>query len=154
MSNKKIKELEVLTGLTASDAFVVVNSGITKQVTFATITSGVTSSQSVTGFTYDNSNTFTITNGDNTPFSAYMGVISGVTTTGDITPDLDGDVNLGTPLKRFREVNTISGESSYWKSNIISATTINLGLDTENNIRILNAETSVLKNDSLNGGIY
>jgi hypothetical protein len=29
MSNKKIKELGVLTGLTGSDTFVVVNSGVT-----------------------------------------------------------------------------------------------------------------------------
>jgi hypothetical protein len=88
-----------------------------------------------------------------------MSIISGITTTGNIVPDLDGDVDLGTPTKRFRQINTLSGDSSYWKSTTISATTIsattiNLGLDSSSNTRILNANTSILKNDCLEGGLY
>lgn len=81
-------------------------------------------------------------------------LLSGLTFSGDFVPDSDGSGNIGTPAKRFREVNTISGTSSYWTSTTVSATTINLGLDTEGNPRILNADSSILNNDCLEGGIY
>lgn len=89
-----------------------------------------------------------------TTISAGTLTTSGITTSGDIIPTIDNTFNIGTPLKRFREVNTVSGTSSYWTSTTVSATTINLGLDSSGNTRTITADNSILKNDCLEGGTY
>ena len=89
-----------------------------------------------------------------TTMSAGTLTTGGITTSGDIIPTTDNTFVIGTPTKRFREVNTVSGTSSYWKSTTVSATTIDLGLDSSGNTRIINANNSIIKNDCLDGGTY
>lgn len=72
-----------------------------------------------------------------------------------ITPTQTDNVDLGLPLLRFRDVNTLSGTSSYWTSTVkVITPEIDLGLDSLGNSRIINADTSVINNDTLNGGIF
>jgi hypothetical protein len=76
----------------------------------------------------------------------------------DLTPS-NSNVRVGTTTNRFRELNTLSGSSSYWSSTTaliptLSATTIDLGLDGLGNERVLTADSSVLVNDILNPGYY
>lgn len=89
-----------------------------------------------------------------TTMSAGTLTTGGITTSGDIILTTDNTFVIGTPIKRFREVNTVSGTSSYWKSTTVSATTIDLGLDSSGNTRIINANNSIIKNDCLDGGTY
>lgn len=113
----------------------------------------------VTGFTYNDANEFTITDSHGTAYTANFSVISGITTTGDILPQTDNTVDLGTTLKRFRNINTVKGESTLWVTDSLSATsitatTIDLGLDSQSNSRIITANTSILNNDCLDGSTY
>ena len=73
----------------------------------------------------------------------------------DLEPISDNTLNIGTTLKRFRDINTVSGTSSVWSSTI-SLTTPNLilGLDSSGNTRIITANNSIIQDDSLNGGLY
>lgn len=159
LSGVKINTLvndNTLTEILARDSV----SGEIKYRSVDSIISAATSQDTiVTAFTYNDSNKFTVHNSDGSSFSADINVISGITSTGNIVPELDNSINLGTILKRFSEIHTVNGKSTYWQSNTISATTVsattvNLGLDNNNNIRILNAENSILKNDCLEGGNY
>ena len=72
-----------------------------------------------------------------------------------INPLIDSAIDMGTPSRRFRDVNTISGTSSVWISTT-SVTTPNLilGLDSSGNTRTITANNSVIQNDILNGGSY
>jgi hypothetical protein len=71
-----------------------------------------------------------------------------------ITP-INGQVDLGTTNKRFREINSLSGNTSYWESTIKLTTPIlSLGLDLENNLRNITAENSIITDDVLFGGNY
>lgn len=68
-------------------------------------------------------------------------------------------VDLGTTVKRFRSINTVSGTSTYWTTNIIrsaviNAEAINLGSDILNNNRVITANTALLIGDSLGGQVY
>ncbi len=80
---------------------------------------------------------------------------SGVTIHSDITPVSDGTINLGTPIKRYRDINTVSGTTTVWSATtIIYTPDLDLGLDGDGNSRIINANNSIIQNDLLNGGIY
>lgn len=78
----------------------------------------------------------------------------------NLIPTNDGQYYIGTNIKRWRELNVLSGQSTYWTSNtmdvdVISGDTINLGFDSiAYEYRILDKDTSILKNDILNGGVY
>lgn len=73
----------------------------------------------------------------------------------DLIPNVDDVIELGTPLIRFRNINTVSGVSTYWTANIsISTPNLDLGLDSLGNPRIITADNSIIQNDFLNGGIY
>lgn len=74
--------------------------------------------------------------------------------TQSIEPEVDNSISVGTQFKRFRDLNTFSGSSTYWSSTTISTTSIDLGLDSLGNSRILTADSSVMQNDTLNGGIF
>ncbi len=85
--------------------------------------------------------------------------ISAVTTNiniySDILPDSDNTINLGSNLKRFRDINTVSGTSSYWTSTIkVSTPELDLGYDNSGDLRIINANNSIIQNDILIGGLY
>lgn len=89
--------------------------------------------------------------------------LSGVTISGIVTflpnptiqPVSDDTVNLGTTIKRFRDINTVSGTSTVWTSTQeVNTPNLNLGLDGDNNSRIITANNSVIQNDILFGGNY
>lgn len=85
--------------------------------------------------------------------------ISAVTTNiniySDILPDSDNTINLGSDLKRFRDINTVSGTSSYWTSTVkVSTPELDLGYDNLGDLRIINANNSIIQNDILVGGLY
>lgn len=80
---------------------------------------------------------------------------SPITIHNDLLPVTDGDLDLGSTTKRFRDVNTISGTSTVWAvTNKIITPEIDLGLDSLGNNRVINANNSVIQNDILNGGVF
>lgn len=132
----------------------------------------------ITGFTYDNSNNLSIQRNDGVSFDVNISEFSGLTINGvlsactgvytsnlygcspitihdDLLPLNDGSSDLGSPVKRFRDVNTISGTSTVWTStNKIITPELNLGLDSSGNTRTITANNSIIQNDILNGGSY
>jgi hypothetical protein len=73
----------------------------------------------------------------------------------DILPDNDDSLSIGYPYRRFREVNSISGNSSVWVStNRIETPELHLGLNSFGEDRILTANNVIIQNDILNGGIF
>lgn len=74
---------------------------------------------------------------------------------GNVTPLIDDTVTLGSPTRRFRDINTISGTSTVWTStNQVITPNLNLGLDGLGNDRIITANNSIIQDDILNGGNY
>lgn len=80
---------------------------------------------------------------------------TGITTHSDIIPVNDNTINLGTQIKRFREINTVSGNTTIWSATTrVYTPEIDLGVDGLGNSRIINANSSVLQNDTLHGGNF
>ena len=78
-----------------------------------------------------------------------------ITLASDIVPPSDGLISVGRPIRRFREVNTVSGMSTIWASSTRVVTPeVSLGYDSMGELRILTANSSILQNDLLNGGSY
>ena len=74
---------------------------------------------------------------------------------GNIIPKITDTYDAGTPLKRFRNINTVNGQSTVWTSTIqVNTPNLNLGLDTDGNNRIITADNSIIQQDILNGGNY
>lgn len=74
---------------------------------------------------------------------------------GDTSPNSDGTINLGSTVNRFRDINTVSGTSSVWTSTVkVITPSIDLGLDSNNESRIINSNNSIIQNDILLGGSY
>ena len=72
-----------------------------------------------------------------------------------IKPLIDGTIDVGVPSKRFRDINTISGTTTVWNATIsVTTPTLNLGLDSLSNLRIINADNSIVQDDTLFGGQY
>jgi hypothetical protein len=72
-----------------------------------------------------------------------------------VQPVVDDQVQLGTPARRFREVNTVSGTSTTWTSTIrVITPNLDLGLDSQSNSRIITADNSVIQDDCLDAGGY
>lgn len=72
-----------------------------------------------------------------------------------ILPIQDNIVNIGTPLKRFRDINVYSGVTSIWSATtVVHSPILDLGLDSMGNTRILTADSSILDSDILLGGSY
>jgi hypothetical protein len=81
--------------------------------------------------------------------------VSGITLHGNIIPITDNTINLGTPLKRFRNINTVSGTTTVWTATTsIYTPELDLGVDSLGNQRKITANNSVIQNDTLNGGIF
>jgi hypothetical protein len=73
----------------------------------------------------------------------------------DITPNTDNTINLGTSFKRFRDINTVSGTTSYWQATVkIVSPELDLGNDSLGNPRTITADSSIIQNDTLLGGTY
>ena len=78
-----------------------------------------------------------------------------ITIASDIVPQSDGLISVGTPVRRFREINSVSGMTTIWASSIRVVTPeVTLGYDSDGELRILTANSSVLQNDNLLGGSY
>jgi len=72
-----------------------------------------------------------------------------------LTPIVDNSVDIGTSLRRYREVNTVNGMSTIWASTVrVITPEVTLGYDSQGELRILNANSSILQNDVINGGSY
>lgn len=72
-----------------------------------------------------------------------------------IVPLIDAMNDLGTPNLRFRNINTVSGTSSVWRSTQkVITPEIDLGLDSQGNPRVITANNSIIQNDNINGGLY
>lgn len=73
----------------------------------------------------------------------------------DLVPNIDGAIDLGTPIKRFRDINTVSGTSTVWTSTTsVTTAALILGLDSSGNTRTITANNSVIQDDILFGGVY
>lgn len=78
-----------------------------------------------------------------------------ITIASDIVPTSDGLISVGTPIRRFREVNAVSGMTTIWAASTRVVTPeVTLGYDSDGELRILTANSSILQNDSLIGGSY
>jgi hypothetical protein len=157
-----VPSLTIVTGLTndnnLTQVLVRANDGVIKYRTVQSIVdsvSGATSGATITAFTYNDSNTFVLVRNDGVSYSANFSTITGLTTSGDITPVIDSTVDLGTPIKRFRNINTISGTSSVWTSTTsVTTAALELGVDSGGNTRTITANNSIIQNDTLLGGVY
>jgi len=73
----------------------------------------------------------------------------------NLYPTTDNTWNIGTPFRRFRDVNTISGTSTVWVSTTsITTPLLDLGIDSSGNTRQITADNSIIQDDCLLGGIY
>ncbi len=78
-----------------------------------------------------------------------------INTDGTIIPTTDNFVDLGSPIRRFRDINTVSGTSTIWTStNQVITPNLNLGLDGLGEQRTINANNSIIQDDTLLGGSY
>ena len=72
-----------------------------------------------------------------------------------INPIIDATINVGIPSRRFRDINTVSGTSTVWTSTIkVNTPMLDLGLDSQSNLRQITANNSIIQDDILNGGGY
>jgi hypothetical protein len=72
-----------------------------------------------------------------------------------LIPKVDNQIDIGTPIKRFRNINTVSGSTTYWTSTVeVETGQLNLGNDSQGNTRIITANNSVIQSDTLFGGGY
>jgi hypothetical protein len=82
-------------------------------------------------------------------------ITTGVTIHNDLSPYSADTIDLGSSIKRFRNINTLSGTSSYWTSTIkVITPELDLGNDSLGNSRIINANNSIIQDDFLNGGTF
>ena len=80
---------------------------------------------------------------------------TGVTIHSDFTPVIDNTINLGTPIRRFRDINTVSGTTTVWSATTkIYTPELDLGLDGLGNSRVITANNSIIQDDALNGGAF
>jgi len=80
---------------------------------------------------------------------------SPITTHADIIPKIDNTLDLGSPIRRFRTVNSVSGMSTYWTATSkVTTPNLDLGLDSQGNSRIITANNSIIQNDCLSSGVY
>jgi signal peptidase I len=158
--------LNVISNNNSLDRILVID-GSTGLVQYRNVNTILSGASGVIDFEYDDKNTFIITRGDNVEFSATINTVTGFTingdllitgnteTGGDILPTNDSISNIGSQLKRFRDINTISGTSTVWTSTIkVITPTLDLGLDSNNESRVINANNSIIQNDVLIGGSF
>jgi len=80
---------------------------------------------------------------------------TGITIHNDIVPKTDNTILIGQPYKRFRELNVYSGNTTIWKANQkIETPVLDLGIDSQGNLRQITADNSIINNDILLGGNY
>ena len=95
------------------------------------------------------SNLITDCSGGTITFDSNLEIVDNIFPLTDLTSD------IGTPLKRFREVNAYSGNTSIWiATQTVITPSLDLGLDSMSNTRIINANNSIIQDDTLLGGTY
>lgn len=73
----------------------------------------------------------------------------------DLVPVSGDTLSVGTPSRRFRELNSVSGTTTIWSATTrVSTPNLDLGVDSSGNTRIITANNSILQNDCLIGGTY
>jgi len=73
----------------------------------------------------------------------------------DLLPITDNTINIGNNIRRFRELNSVSGTTSVWVAQTrVETPMLDLGLDSSGNTRQITANNSILQNDILFGGGY
>ncbi len=78
----------------------------------------------------------------------------------EVLPTSDNLISVGSPSRRFRSINTVSGTSTVWYSttiftnNIVYTPNLNLGADLSGDTRNITADNSIIQNDLLFGGDY
>ena len=73
----------------------------------------------------------------------------------EVLPTSDNLISVGSPSRRFRNINTVSGTSTVWTATgIIYTPILNLGVDLSGNTREITADNSIIQDDVLNGGDY
>ncbi len=88
----------------------------------------------------------------NSQINLYSGITEFNT---NLVPENDATIDVGIPTKRFRNINTVSGTSTVWTSTIkVTTPTLDLGNDSQGNLRQITADNSIIQDDFLNGGIY
>jgi hypothetical protein len=72
-----------------------------------------------------------------------------------VLPTTGDTIDIGSPFKRFRDINTISGTSTVWTSTSrVITPNLDLGLDSSGNTRVITANNSIIQDDILNGGTF
>jgi hypothetical protein len=125
--------------------------------TFVNTISGCTGDVNLNGsiFSNDGSASFNTISACTGVYTSNLFGCSPITVHDDIIPNSDDTINLGTPIRRFRNINTVSGTSTIWTSTQeVNTPNLNLGLDGDNNQRIITANNSVIQDDILSGGLY
>ena len=73
----------------------------------------------------------------------------------NIVPTTDSSIDIGDPIRRFRNINTVSGVSTVWTSTTsVTTAMLDLGLDSSGNTRQITANNSIIQNDILDGDTY
>ncbi len=73
----------------------------------------------------------------------------------EVLPTSDNLISVGSPSRRFRNVNTVSGNSTVWTTTQrIITPVLDLGLDLSGDTRIITADNSIIQDDVLLGGEY
>lgn len=87
--------------------------------------------------------------GDTITFNSNLEIVD------NIIPSTDLGSDIGTGSRRFREINSYSGNTTIWvATQEVSTPNLDLGLDSESNSRIITADNSIIENDTLLGGTY
>jgi hypothetical protein len=81
---------------------------------------------------------------------------SGITfNSSTLNPSIDNNFDIGSPVKRFRNINSVSGTTSIWSvCDVVNTPSLNLGIDSNNESRLITANNSVIQYDTLVGGDY
>ena len=78
-----------------------------------------------------------------------------ITIASNTVPIQDDLINFGSPVRRFRNVNTVSGTSTVWTATgVVYTPVLDLGMDSSGNTRQITANNSIIQDDVLNGGNY
>lgn len=72
-----------------------------------------------------------------------------------LVPEIDATIDVGLPMRRFRDINTVSGTSSVWTSTTkVTTPILDLGNDSLGNPRQITPNNSIIQDDTLLGGSY
>lgn len=80
---------------------------------------------------------------------------TGVTIHNDFIPSSDNTIDLGATITRFRNINTVNGYGTIWSATTrVYTPELDLGLDGDGNSRKIDANNSIIQDDTLLGGTF